>query len=129
MKNTDEVKKKRILVVEDEPAIAQVCYRTLINEGFEVDIATNGSLAEEILEKEKYDLILIDIRTPVMNGKQLYKSIVEQHPKMVNGVIFTTGDTMESGTKSFLDGSGRLFLAKPFTPGELRDIVRRAVGE
>jgi CheY-like chemotaxis protein len=119
---------KSILVVEDEPAICQVCSRTFIGEGFEVDIAANGSLAEDILEKKKYDLILIDIRTPVMNGKQLYQSILRRHQDMVNGVIFTTGDVLGSDLKSFLDKSGRLFLAKPFTPDDLRNTVDKALG-
>ena len=72
-------------------------------------------------------MILIDIRTPVMNGKQLYQSIVKRHQDMVNGVIFTTGDVLGGDTKSFLEQSGRLFLPKPFTPDELKTIVGEAL--
>jgi len=121
-------RKMRMLVVEDEPAICQVCSRTLIGEGFEVDIAADGSLAEGMLEKKEYDLILIDMRTPVMNGQQLYQSIVEKHQDMVDRVIFTTGDVLGGDVKSFLEESGRLFLVKPFTPDDLRSIVKKAMG-
>ncbi len=63
---------KRILVDEDEPAICEICLRTLTREGFEVDIAVNGKVAQDMLGERDYTLCLIDIRTPVMNGKRLY---------------------------------------------------------
>ncbi len=118
---------RRVLVVEDEPVISRVCSQTLCGEGFEVDIAANGSIAEGMLEKKEYDLILIDIRTPVMNGKQLYQSINDKHPDLTDRVIFTTGDLLGGDTKSFLEQSGRLFLPKPFTPDELKTIVGEAL--
>ena len=121
-------KRIRILVVEDEPVIGRICSQTLTHEGFEVDITANGSIAESMLQKKKYDLVLIDIRTPVMNGKQLYQSILERHPEVVSGVIFTTGDALGGDAKSFLEQSGRPFLPKPFTPDELKTVVKEALG-
>jgi DNA-binding response OmpR family regulator len=118
----------RILVVEDEPTICRVCSQALTGEGFEVDIAANGSVAEGMLGQREYDLVLIDIRTAVMNGKELYRSIVERHPGLASGVIFTTGDVLGGDTKSFLEKSDRLFLPKPFTPDELKTVVREALG-
>jgi len=118
---------KRILVVEDEPAISQVCLRTLTSEGFEVDIAVNGNVAQDMLEKKDYDLCLIDIRTPVMNGKELYQWLEEKHPQLASRVIFTTGDVMGKDIQGFLDQTPRPFLPKPFTPDELRTIVRETL--
>jgi DNA-binding response OmpR family regulator len=118
MKNAHDIV-KRILVVEDEPAICGVCQRVLTGNGFEVDIAANGNVARGMLGEQEYDLCLIDIRTPVMDGKQLYQFIVEKHPKLVNGVIFTTGDLEDGDTQRFLELAGRPFLPKPFTPDEL----------
>ena len=118
---------KRILLVEDEPAISQVCLKVLTSEGLEVDIAVNGEVAQDMLGKKYYNLCLVDIRTPVMNGKQLYQCIQQKHPKLINGVIFTTGDLIAGDTQSFLQQAGRLFLPKPFTPDELRTIVRETL--
>jgi DNA-binding response OmpR family regulator len=118
---------KRILVVEDEPAISQVCLRALTSEGFEVDIAVNGVLAQDMLWAKGYDLVIIDIRTPLMNGKELYQYVSEKHPKLVNGVIFTTGDVLGGDIQSFLELAGRPFLPKPFTPDELRNMVRETL--
>lgn len=120
---------KRILVVEDEPSISQVCLRVLTSEGFEVDIAVHGKIARNMLVEKDYDICLIDIRTPVMNGKQLLQWVNEKHPKLLNGVIFTTGDLMSGDIESFLEQTGRPFLPKPFTPDELKTIVRETLGQ
>jgi len=123
MKNSG-AKVKRILVVEDEPAISDVCQRVLIGEGFEVDIAINGKVAQDMIEEKQYDSCLIDIRTPRMNGRELYQWLQEKHPQLATGVIFTTGEMMGGDIQSFLEQAARPFLPKPFTPDELRAIVR-----
>jgi DNA-binding response OmpR family regulator len=120
---------KRILVVEDEPAICEICLKVLNGEGFKVDVVGDGKLAEEKLQEREYDLIYIDIRTPVMNGKELYQYIVDNIPKMASRVIFTTGDMMARDTQDFIERTGRPFMPKPFTPGELRKIVRETLGQ
>ena len=117
----------RILVVEDEPTICEVCLRTLTVEGFDVDISVNGEAAKDVLPKKEYDLCLIDIRTPLMNGKELYHHIEEKYPRLAKGVIFTTADILDSELESFLSHSQRLYMPKPFAPDELRAIVKRAV--
>jgi len=129
MKNSDpQTKKQKILVVEDEQSICRICLITLSSEGFEVDVAANGSLAEKMLaDKSDYDLLLVDIRTPIMNGQQLYQSITEKHPQLAERVVFTTGDVLGGDTKGFLKQSGRLYLPKPFTPDELKTIVMEAL--
>ena len=119
--------RKRILVVEDEPAIRMVCHRVLTSEGFEVDIAANGVLAQDMLSKKEYDLCLIDIRTPRINGKELYQHMKEEYPELTNKVILTTGATLNSKLDVFFREAGRPYLPKPFTPDELRAIVRQAL--
>ncbi|MFC2059939.1 response regulator [Chloroflexota bacterium] len=120
---------QKVLVVEDEPVISQICRIVLTGEGFEVDVAVNGDVAQEMLTKKDYDIVLIDVRTPVMNGKELYQYICEKHPELTRRVIFTTGDVTAGKTQQFLGESGRPFLPKPFTPGELRTVFREAVEE
>ena len=118
---------KRILVVEDEPGIYQICRRVLTSEGLEVDIAVNGNVAQDMLRKKDYNLCLIDIRTPVMNGKQLYQVIIAKHSKLASGVIFTTGDLADRYTQRFLELARRPYLPKPFTPNELKTTVRETL--
>ena len=125
MKNPGAVTTKRILVVEDEAAISWICQMVLTSEGFEVDIAVNGQVAQEMLGKMDYDLVLIDIRTPIMNGKQLYQVIIDQYPKLAGRVIFNTGDVMDGHTQRFLELAGRPFLPKPFSLQALLDVIGR----
>jgi len=115
------------LVVEDEPSISDVCRRVLTKEGFEVDIAIDGRVAQDMVAQKQYDLYLIDIRTPVMNGMKLYEWLKENHPQMTQRVIFTTGDMLGSDIGSFLEATGRPFLPKPFSPDGLKAIVKEAL--
>ena len=125
MKVPDQ-KTKRILVVEDEPAISNVCQRVLTGEGFEVDVAANGKIAQKMIQQKQYDLCLIDIRTPTMSGKELYQWLKEAQPQLANKIIFTTGDVIGGDTQSFLKQVAKPFLPKPFAPDELRNIIRKA---
>jgi len=128
MKNVVDTVKK-ILVVEDEPLISKVCRRVLTGEGLEVDIAVNGQVAQDMIEKKQYDLCLIDIRTPAMNGKELYQWLQERHPALAGRVIFTTGDVMGANTQSFLEQTARPLLPKPFTVDEIKAILRETLKE
>jgi DNA-binding response OmpR family regulator len=107
--------------------IAKVCMRTLSAQGFEVEIAVNGKVALELFGQREYDLCLIDIRTPEMNGIELYQQLEEKHPHLVNRVIFTTGDVLSGNIKEFLEKGDKPFVPKPFTPDELRAIVKTAI--
>jgi len=122
MKNSS-ASAKRVLVVEDEPAISTVCQRVLTGEGFEVDIAVQGKVAQDMLEEKQYDLCLIDIRLPAMDGKELHRWLKKEHPKVADGVIFTTGDVMGGDTQIFLEQTAKPCLDKPFAPDELQTIV------
>ena len=118
---------KRILVVEDEPAIGNMCRRVLTRERYEMDIAVNGRVAQDMIEEKQYNLCLIDIRTPKMNGQELYQWIQNKYPRLSGRVIFTTGDVMGGDTETFIEHSNRLFLPKPFTPEELKAVVQEAL--
>jgi DNA-binding NtrC family response regulator len=118
---------KRILVVEDDVSIGNMCQRVLTREGFGVDIAVTGQLAQDMIEKKQYDVCLVDIRTPQMSGVQLYEWLQQKHPQTANRVIFTTGSLIGEEAQAFIRQSGRPFLPKPFTPDELTEMVERSL--
>ncbi len=124
---TPDANAKRILVVEDEPAIGTLCQRVLTGERFEVDIAVNGKIAQDTIEKQQYDLYLLDIKLPVMNGKELYQWLEEKHPQLISRVIFTSGSVVSGDTQVFLEQTGRPSLPKPFTAAELIAIVKETL--
>ena len=126
---TPESDVKRILLVEDETAICALCQRVLIAKGFEIDIAVNGKVAQDMIEEEQYGLFLFDIKLPLMNGRELYQWLKEKHPKQISKVIFTSGSVLGEDTQLFIEQTGKPFLPKPFTPDELKAIMRDTLKE
>ena len=89
-----------------------------------MDIAVNGEIALEMWRRKIYVLCISDIRTPRMNGIELFRQLAGEYPEAANKFIFTTGDLLSGSIKTFLEETGRPFLAKPFSPENLRAIVR-----
>ncbi len=122
---------KTALVVEDEQSIGKLCERVLTAEGFEVDIAVNGKVAQDMIkdiaDKKQYELCIVDIRLPEMNGMELYDWMKDNSPQQAGVVIFTTGSVMQQDIVNFIEQSGRPYLPKPFTPADLRIVVSDAI--
>jgi DNA-binding response OmpR family regulator len=125
--NTPDGTAKRILIVEDEPSIADVFQIVLTREGFEVEIAVNGRVAQDMIEEKQYHLCIIDIRMPKMSGEELYQWLQKKYPKMADGVVFTTGSVIDRKTITFVGQSGRPLLPKPFAFRELRAVVEETL--
>lgn len=121
--------RKSAIVVEDEPLISRVCRRVLMAEGFDVDLAADGLIAKELIKTKFYDLCLSDIRTPEMNGVELYRYLEKEYPGLASKVIFTTGDVLSGNIGAFLKEVQRPFLAKPFTPDELKKVVQESLNQ
>jgi len=118
---------QRILVVEDEPVIGNVCQKVLTRKGFSVDVVSDGNQAIDKIHDQRYDLCILDFRMPGIDGIQLYKYLAVNSPELSQNIIFTTGDTTSSLVSGFLNGSERVCLEKPFTPGELVAAVEMAL--
>ena len=116
--------RKNILIVEDEPSITRVCQRVLGDEGFEVDVASNGKVAQDMIQEKWYDYFLFDIKMPILDGKALYYWLKDEYPQLAERVMFMTGESMGVETQSFLRETGAAFLIKPFTTGELKAKLR-----
>ena len=92
-----------------------------------MDIAVNGKVAQDVIEKQEYNLYLLDIKMPVMTGKELYQWLQEKHPQLISRIIFTSGSVVTGATQSFLEQTGRPSLPKPFTAAELIAVVRETL--
>ena len=125
--NANGYNTRRILIVEDELSIGKMCQIILTREGYKVDIAIDGIGAQDVIWEEEYNLCLVDMRMPRMNGKEFYQWLQKKYPRLSGRVIFTTGDVMDANIKTFIENSGRPFLPKPFTPNELKIIVKETV--
>lgn len=112
-------REQRVLVVEDEAVIGRVCCKVLTNHGFTVDVVPDGQKAINRLRKKCYDLCILDLRMPGINGIEVYKFLTDNYQKLSHSVVFTTGDIADSYVSRFLRKSERVCLKKPFTPQEL----------
>jgi DNA-binding response OmpR family regulator len=93
-------------------------------DGHRVDTALNGQVALRKIEKERYDLIISDLKMPGMGGQELYHRVRAMDHDLSRRIIFSTGDVVSTDTRDFLEKSGNSYLQKPFDMDTIRRIVR-----
>ncbi len=107
----------KILVVDDEIGICQAVQRALQPTGFQVDTTTSGEKCLDIIQKGNYDLVLLDVMMPGVNGIELIASIHEHDPEIVC-IIITGYATVELAVQAIKNGAYD-FLTKPFSLDDL----------
>ena len=117
--------RRRILVVDDEPEIAATLAEMLQDAGHWVETAENGRQALDRLAAGAFDLILSDLRMPVMDGPELYRALRARHPALLGRIAFITGDTLSPQIREFLASTGVPSIEKPFTIEAVRGLVAR----
>jgi two-component system NtrC family sensor kinase len=122
-----DIRGKRILVVEDEPVIADLLTDMLMDDGHEVDAVHTGRAALERLVDHAYDLIVSDLRMPVLDGRGLYRELELRHPAMLRRILFVTGSALDPGNVEFLAATRVPWLAKPFTITELHRMTQKVL--
>ena len=112
---------KKILVIDDEPIVRISSKRTLVPEGYNVELADSGKAGIEILEKDSFDLVLLDLKMPDMGGIEVLKVIMERWPG--TKVIIVTGfSTVDTAVEALRIGAFN-HIEKPFTPHSLLEAV------
>ncbi|MFY9399266.1 MAG: ATP-binding protein [Desulfomonilia bacterium] len=122
----EPVRRPVIMVVEDEEDLQELMVDTL-SPYYEVRIFNNGRHAIDGLHEHQWELIISDLRMPVMDGMEFYHAVVKEQPRMKQRFLFITGDTYDLQVKEFLESTGAVFLRKPFRIKDLRDEVSRRV--
>jgi PAS domain S-box-containing protein len=112
-----------ILVVDDEPDVADVIAELLRTDGHRVEVVDSGQVALQRLASRRYDLVLSDIRMPGLDGPALYNKLTESNPDMTGRIAFVTGDSLSPKVKQFLEATDCPRLEKPVTLAELRELV------
>ena len=115
----------RILVVDDEINICKSCAKVLKKMNFGVDYALNGYDALKMVEAEPFDVILTDLKMSSLGGMEVLRRVKEAFPD--TQVIVMTGYASVSSAVEVMKMGALDYLPKPFTPDELRAIVRQAV--
>ncbi len=123
----------RVLVVDDEEPVGNLLGRMLRTLGHRPTIVCSGESGLEMVKREVFDVVLCDVKMPGMNGFDVLSTLRAQNPDLAERLIFVSGDTLSHATRASLEQSGNLFLAKPFSIEQVRQILnlllkRRAIG-
>jgi CheY-like chemotaxis protein len=117
-----------VLVVDDEPDVAEVLVDMLSVDGHRAEIAPNGRVALERLKTGGYDLVMSDIRMPELDGAGFHRELEALDHPMRHRVVFVTGDMLGPEAQEFLERTKVPTLAKPFVFGEVRNIIQQVLG-
>ena len=115
---TDE-RHARLLVVDDEPEIAELIGEMLSGAGYEVMTAESGAVALAMLAEARFDAIVSDLHMPDLDGAGLWREVKRQWPALARRMLFVTGDTLSPTARQFLDEARASSLNKPFAKAEL----------
>lgn len=119
---------KKILLVEDEDFIRELYVRQLTKAGFEVRTAVDGASGLEILKNETFDLLLLDIMLPGMNGLQLLREFKTQNPQSPMITILLTNLGQEAVIKEGFELGAQAYLIKAsYTPDQVVQEVKNAL--
>jgi len=124
------LKKKKILIVDDDRIVLDSCERILEAENFKVLLVSSAKEAIQLLETEYFDLMIMDVKMPEKDGMYILDKIREKWPleywPELPVLVMTGYPTLET-IKELRKKGARDFIPKPFTPDELLESVKKAL--
>jgi len=126
-KAVDNLRPKKVLIVDDDDEVARTLQTMIERHGFEAVRAENGVVALSKIQMERPDVILLDIVMPVMDGFELL-SVLRKMPEAQDIPIIILSVRSDDATVSAAwHGGATLYLPKPFSSRELMTVLRRVV--
>lgn len=119
---------KRILIVDDDEMVRIALNELLRPEGYEVHTASCGADALESLDQNEYDLLVLDVIMPKMDGFELCKRIRKRENLKDTPVLFLTAKSQEEDKDRGLEAGANLFLSKPISPDKFLGIISDTIG-
>ncbi len=121
------LEKKKVLIVDDQNGIRVLLVEVFSSEGYETFQASNGKLALDIVEKEKPDLVLLDMKIPGMDGLEILKHIktIDSEAKVIMMTAYGELDMINEATAL----GALMHFTKPFDIDELRMAVNDQLAE
>ncbi|MDH4028236.1 MAG: response regulator [Nitrospirota bacterium] len=117
--------KLRLMIIDDEPIVGKRLKRLLEKDGFNVETFTRGSLATEELAKDRYDIVITDLKMGKVDGMQILETALTANPD-VKVIIISGFSKVEIFNEAFRKGAFA-FIIKPFKIDELKKILSEAV--
>lgn len=117
----------RVLLVDDEPELRRLLRRFLARAGYEVVEAVNGSAGLLLARRERFDVVITDVRMPLMSGLELLEYLVVEEPGLP--VVLISGSTELQNRRSAIAMGAFDFLAKPISLAHLQSVASSAVAQ
>ncbi len=117
---------KKILIAEDNDSNF-VLMSYILKKYYQFERARNGQEAVEMVDKNQYDIVLMDIKMPIMNGLEATKAIKEKHPDLP--ILALTANAFDSDRQLAMDAGCNDFLSKPVSSEECLETIKRYIGE
>ena len=118
------MKTPNILIVDDEPNIVMSLEYLMRKNGYQVGIARNGTEALAAIAETPYDLVLLDVMMPDVDGYQVCRQL-RQHPDRADTkVIFLSAKSREADVQKGYEVGADLYIPKPFSTRQLMEKVR-----
>ncbi len=112
-----------VLLIDDEEGLRRAVLNFLMRRGMHAIAVGDGGDALRVLRRERFDVIVSDVRMPGMSGGEFLERLRREHPTMVSRLIFTTGDTFAADTSTLLRDSGVPSLVKPYDFAKLETML------
>jgi len=119
-----KIRKPTLLIVDDTPTNLIVVERILASEGYDMTFANDGVEALQAVQKESFDLILLDVMMPRMNGFEVCRRLKEKSETKDIPVIFLSAVTESEGISEGFDVGGVDYIIKPFKSQELKARIK-----
>ena len=123
--NVESIRGAKILLVEDNEINQQVARENLENEGFWVDIADNGVIAIEKINNKNYDLVLMDLQMPILDGYETTKRIRKDERFADLPIIALSADAMEGTNKKVIQVGMNDYISKPIDRKKLFEVMTK----
>ncbi|MGF7033455.1 PAS domain S-box-containing protein [Paenibacillus mucilaginosus] len=122
----DRLDQMRILIAEDNPDSQKVLLKMLEKLGYKTDLAATGVEVLEHVRKQRYDLVLMDIQMPELDGLEATKEIHRtMSPQTRPQIIAVTANAFQSDKERYLATGMDGYISKPFSLEQLRDLLQR----
>ena len=119
------VRPLRLLIVDDEALLADVLAEGLRRAGHDCTTATGGRRAMAILETDRFDAVICDLRMPDIDGPTLHQWMKRTHPEMAAATVFMTGDALGQVAAQVVAVTGQPLLEKPVAASDLEQVLAR----
>lgn len=120
----------RILLVEDSPINRKIALKMLTKAGYHADVANDGKEAVSLLEKQEYDIVLMDVFMPIMDGLEATRIVRDPDSKVLNHkvpIFAMTANSSDKDRKRCFDAGMDEFLTKPMRVNDIKSAIEKQI--